>query len=118
LNCNVTTTDNCTVAGCDPDWNLPLLNKKDKHKCECNNPTGPCYEIKTCGLSLGLIAGLAGGSIAAIVVCAAILLFATCAGGTYAYANLNHAGEDVGMSSNPMYETKGVSGTNPTHCEP
>jgi len=120
LNCNVTDSeDNCTIAGCDPDWDKPLDpdDEDAKYKCECDKPTGPCYEISTCGFPAGLIAGLAGGSIAAIVVCAAIVAFATCAGGTYAYANLNAAEDDVGMSQNPMYMNKGVSGTNPVHCD-
>jgi len=108
LVCNTTSNDTCLSTYCDANWTLTADEK--------NGPTGPCTTVNVCTIS-ALIGGLAGGIVAAIVI-AALIGFATCAGGSYAAANLLVAEDDVSLSTNPVYINKGVSGTNPLHVDP
>jgi len=63
-----------------------------------------------------LIAGLAGGAIAGIVLAAALVAFLTCSGAAGAYALTNADPDDVPLSQNPLYNPAGHAGHNPMHA--
>jgi len=62
-----------------------------------------------------LIAGLTAGSVAAVVVCAALAGALLVAGGTYAIAQQVVPEDDAGMNTNPLFEPSGNAGVNPVH---
>jgi len=113
--CNNTDTSNCTVAGCDPNWNS---SDSTLWLCRCggNKPEGPCYSYAVCG-NFGLIIGLTAGAIVALVVCLAFLAFLILSGGTYALATQVRVPEDTSMNTNPLYREKGTRGASPLHTD-
>jgi len=76
-------------------------------------PTGPCITVDLCNLA-GLIAGLTGGLVAVIVVCA-LIGAAMVAGGTYAATTALGASSLAGVRQNPLYEGKEEDGDNPLY---
>jgi hypothetical protein len=117
IQCNVSSGNgNCSVAGCDPNWNTTSTDPDYQPLCKCENPTGPCYEYDICGVPVGVIIGLTAGAIAALVVCLAFLAFLILTGGTYALAQQVRSHEDTNMSNNPLYQEKGTHGTNVFHA--
>jgi len=77
----------------------------------------PGHTGANCGESgvSALIAGLAGGAVAAIVVCVVLFGLAVGSGGTYYVATRIGQEDDVATSANPLYEGNSQSGLNPMH---
>jgi len=97
-------TDNCTVGQCDVNYTK-------------NGRTGPCYEDFICPFNFGLIAGISAGAAVAIAVAAAVVTLAVVGGGSYALASQMTQDDDTIITKNPMFQAKGVSGTNPVHLD-
>jgi len=60
-----------------------------------------------------LIAGLAGGAVAAIVVCVVVFGLAVGSGGTYYVATRLGQEDELATSANPLYEGNSQSGISP-----
>jgi hypothetical protein len=92
----------------------------DTVSCEDDNVTagtGQCVlDEAGCFNFAALIAGLAGGAIAGIVLAGAVLAFLTCSGAAGAYALTNTDPDDVPLSQNPLYNPAGHAGSNPMHA--
>jgi len=65
-------------------------------------------------LNIALIAGLAGGAIAGIVI-AAVIGGLLVSGGAGALTTLDLATEENVLNTNPIYQDKGLHGTNAFH---
>lgn len=63
---------------------------------------------------VALIAGLAGGAIAGIVI-AAVIGFLLISGGAGALSTIEITPEETVMSNNPIYKDKGTHGINALH---
>jgi hypothetical protein len=68
--------------------------------------SGACFPL------VALIAALAGGAIAGIVI-AAIIGMCLLSGGVMAASQISTAPEDAVTTANPMYHGKKLHGTNP-----
>jgi hypothetical protein len=71
-----------------------------------------------CGVvyaSNALIAGLAAGAVAGIILAALIALGIIAGGGALAAANAVGGEADTGLFNNPLYEGAGSEGVNPLH---
>jgi len=100
--CN--SSDNCSEALCDVNWTQ-------------NGRTGPCYTDNVCPFNFGLVAGISAGAAVAIAVCAGLLALAVVGGGSYALASQINQDDETIITKNPMFQAKGVAGTNPVHNE-
>jgi hypothetical protein len=82
---------------------------------KCNNATDECQLTKSdCFPLVALIAGLAGGAIAGIVI-AAVIGALLISGGAGALSTIEITPEETVMSNNPIYQDKGTHGVNALH---
>jgi hypothetical protein len=112
--CQPLSIDCTTVPG------FELANDScDTVTCEDDNitaGTGQCVKDEAGCFNFGaLIAGLAGGAIAGIVLAAALVGALTFSGAAGAYALTSADAVDTPLSQNPLYDGAGHAGSNPMH---
>jgi hypothetical protein len=105
LDCSSNVTSNCTTTFCDPNWTAN------------GRAAGPCVEQNVCVFSIGIVAGLAGGIVAAVVIVSTVAL-AAASGGVWAAASGFAPVEDISVMTNPTYVEGSTQGANPFFSPP